>query len=166
MIDSLYNAGAHNGSEIIKIKTYKKYKHYSNSGYLSVGSYVFKSTSTMTPVELPGSMSLAMTDDSQLKTYGWVVQGSNHVMSKRIVTHADRSICDNYKIWFKSCICTVPFSGEDGCNIVNGSPLILVKEGREVLIGLRYTYKEACNKSGFPVAFTRVADALKWIKDP
>lgn len=59
----------------------------------------------------------------------------------------------------------MPVSGEDGCNIVNGSPLILAKEGR-VLIGLRYTYKEACDKQGFPVAFTLISDALKWIKDP
>lgn len=162
VIGSLYNAGSHDdGSETIKIKTYKKGKYYSNSGYRAVGVYELEKASTKTAVDLPASISLQISSDASLKTYGWVAQGSDHVMSERVVKYADASTCDDYKISFKNCICTVPLSGEDGCNIVNGSPLILTTGGKEVLVGMRYTYEEACDKLGFPVAFTRITDVMQ-----
>lgn len=51
-------------------------------------------------------------------------------------------------------------SADDGCNIVNGSPLIMKNGTKEMLIGLRFTIKEACGVSGFPVAFTSFSGVL------
>lgn len=102
-----------------------------------------------------------------MTTLGWVPEssGSNtHVLSERYVMTVSKIVCIGKKTWFQDAICTMALVPNDGCNVVNGSPLIMETDGKDVLYGLRFTYKEACGITGYPIAYTSFAGDLDWIE--
>lgn len=141
VIGSRYNYGSHDdGSETIKIKDdYDGYDYYSDSGYLAVAIYTLEQASKLKHVTLSDAVTVSLAENTPVATYGWVNVNNDYVMTKRTLKAASSDKCVIQKISFKDCICTVTSSADNGCNIVNGRPLIMKQGTEEILIGLRFT---------------------------
>lgn len=167
VVGSLYNAGIHkdDGSETIEIsKFYEESPGYSVTGYRAASIYGLETRSRIKPATLPASVPVNVPVGATLTTVGWADNESTHMMSLRNVDAVASSKCVERNIAFQDCICTVSWLASDGCNVVNGSPLIMNSNGADVVVGLRYIVTEACDNSGFPIAFTSFSGMLNWIK--
>lgn len=167
VVGSLYNAGVHkdDGSETIEVsEIYNESPGYSTTGYRAASIYGLMTPSQLKPAALPATIPVSLPVGTTLTTVGWVNSKSSNKLSLRNVDVVSADTCTQRNIAFQDCVCTVSWLARDGCNVVNGSPLIMTSNGADVVIGLRYTVIEACDNSGFPIAFTSFSGMLDWIK--
>lgn len=168
VVGSLFDNGTYDKAETIKIRAYKESSNDSTSSYQAVGIYVLESASKAKPIELlssialPHSGNVTLPEGTAVTTFGWVNQTQDLLITERTLKLARSSKCET---GIEDCVCALASSAQDGCNVPNGSPLITTKNGTDVLLGLRYANTDACDKPGYPLAFTSLAGLPKdWVK--
>lgn len=158
VIASLFKNETSAQAETIKIKSYKEIKNSSIPSSQALGIYILASGSKLKPIALPDAGVVSLSTGASVSTFGWNSLDKLQLVTKRYFKTTE---CTDP---CKNCVCALISSAQDGCDVLNGSPLISTSNGKEVLFGLHSTSNDACGKTGFPLTFTTLADQLPVVK--